>query len=107
MQNYALLVYLYGRLSSNRFLFQVAYYGSPTEAPALFLKAYQVAKVGGDAPVLDHKKNPADLIMDMLGSESYRRAIMDYYKMTFKPKALKHAIRVSKRQLSIEEMDAE
>jgi ABC-type multidrug transport system ATPase subunit len=86
---------------------EVAYYGSPTEAPALFLKAYQVAKLEGDAPVLDHQKNPADFIMDMLGSESYRRAILSYYKMTFELKAVKNAVRLSRRAHSHSSLQAD
>jgi hypothetical protein len=86
---------------------EVAYYGAPTEAPTLFLKAYQVAKMEGDAPVLDHQKNPADLIMDLLGSESYRRAILNYYKMTFEMKSLKNAVHLTKKKQSVQELHAE
>jgi hypothetical protein len=86
---------------------EVAYYGAPTEAPTLFLKAYQVAKMEGDAPVLDHQKNPADLIMDLLGSESYRRAILNYYKMTFEMKSLKNAVHLTKKKQSVQELHAD
>ena len=86
---------------------QVAYYGSPIDAPKLFLQAYQVAKLQGQAPILDHTKNPADIIMDMLGNEAHRQAIMNYYKMKFELKAVKQAIRVAKRDASSESIDKE
>lgn len=71
------------------------------------MKAYQVAKLEGEAPILDHNKNPADVIMDMLGSESYRRAILNYYKMTFELNAVKNAIQLSRRDESISTPKAE
>jgi ABC-type multidrug transport system ATPase subunit len=83
---------------------EVAYYGSPMDAPTLFLKAYQVAKLEGDAPELDHNKNPADVIMDMLSSELGRKAILNYYKMTFERKNVKNAIKQAKRSYSDDEL---
>lgn len=78
-------------------LLQVAYYGSPIEAPGLFLKAYQVSRLEGEAPILDRSNNPADVIMDMLGSSNYRTAILNYYKTTVEPKAVKNAIKLANR----------
>eukprot|EP00118_Oscarella_pearsei_P004171 m.17345 g.17345 ORF g.17345 m.17345 type:complete len:1779 (+) comp27452_c0_seq1:72-5408(+) len=81
---------------------QVAYYGTPMEAPALFLKAYHFARLEGDAPSLDMaNKNPADVIMDILGSERYRAAILDYYSRSYEPKAVKNAIKKARRSNSL------
>ncbi|XP_065845243.1 uncharacterized protein [Oscarella lobularis] len=80
---------------------QVAYYGAPMEAPALFLKAYHFARLEGDAPTLEMaNKNPADVIMDILGSERYRTAILDYYNRSYEPKAVKAAVRRARRRNS-------
>ncbi|XP_062524035.1 uncharacterized protein LOC134198639 isoform X2 [Corticium candelabrum] len=78
---------------------EVAYYGSPIEAPGLFLKAYQVARLEGEAPVLGEGNNPADIIMDMLGSRSHRAAILNYYKTTTETKSVKNAIELAKNTI--------
>ena len=88
------------------------------EAPALFLKAYHFARLEGDAPTLEMaNKNPAgnaerrieplkkerpflDVIMDILGSERYRTAILDYYNRSYEPKAVKAAVRRARRRNS-------
>ncbi|XP_062523405.1 uncharacterized protein LOC134198090 isoform X2 [Corticium candelabrum] len=86
---------------------RVAYYGSPTEAPALFLEAYRVAKLEGEAPVLDQNKNPADVIMDMLGCEKYRAAILKYYEDTQELKSVENAIKLAKQNDSLEKLAIE
>ncbi|KAL9959098.1 hypothetical protein ACROYT_G036181 [Oculina patagonica] len=81
---------------------QVAYYGDPTVAPSIFLKAYiqsttEEFRRSEDAPNID-AKNPADTIMDLLNCSQARRFILDYYQSSGEPQAVQEAIKTSQRQ---------
>ncbi|KAL9959100.1 hypothetical protein ACROYT_G036183 [Oculina patagonica] len=81
---------------------QVAYYGDPSMAPAIFLKAYiqsttEEFRRSKDAPNID-VKNPADTIMDLLNCSQARRAILDYYQTSGEPQAVQEAIKISQKQ---------
>lgn len=78
---------------------QVAYYGEPTLAPTLFLKAYLQSTTEGfrlseDAPKID-ATNPADMIMDIINCREARRAILDYYQRSGEPQAVQEAIKMA------------
>lgn len=75
---------------------QVAYYGEPSMAPEIFIKAYARAttkeyRLSEEAPKID-AKNPADTIMDLLNCPEARHAILDYYQGSGEPEAVQEAI---------------
>ncbi|KAL9959094.1 hypothetical protein ACROYT_G036177 [Oculina patagonica] len=81
---------------------QVAYYGDPSMAPTVFLKAYiqsttEEFRRSENAPNID-AKNPADTIMDLLNCSQARRAILDYYQRSGEPQAVQEAIKISQNQ---------
>jgi ABC-type multidrug transport system ATPase subunit len=81
---------------------QVAYFGSPFEALPFFTQACEMVNI----PVNDeNRKNPADSLMDLLGSERHRKAILHHYKETFEQEAVKNAINEYKRESSNRESD--
>lgn len=73
---------------------QVAYHGIPAKAHEVFLEAYLSSSVlrGHHRFQLTDSKNPADVIMDMLGSEDARAAVLAYYQNTSEPAAVLNAI---------------
>ncbi|KAL9959093.1 hypothetical protein ACROYT_G036176 [Oculina patagonica] len=83
---------------------QVAYYGEPSMAPEIFIKAYARAtseeyQLSEEAPRID-AKNPADTIMDLLNCSQARRAILDYYQASGEPQAVQEAIQTSQESAS-------
>ena len=71
----------------------MAYHGIPAKAHEVFLEAYLSSSVlRSHRFQLTDSKNPADVIMDMLGSEDARTAVLKYYQNTSEPEAVQNAI---------------
>lgn len=62
---------------------QIAYHGVPEKAYEVFVNAHRAFEYtrGFKLPDIE-KHNPADVIMDILGSKASRSAILSYYRLT-------------------------
>ncbi|KAI6657302.1 hypothetical protein LOD99_50 [Oopsacas minuta] len=72
---------------------QIAYHGVPEKAYEVFVNAHRAFEYtrGFKLPDIE-KHNPADVIMDILGSKESRSAILSYYRLTEESEEIYDAI---------------
>ena len=72
---------------------QIAYHGVPEKAYEVFVNAHRAFAYtrGFKLPDIE-KHNPADVIMDILGSKESRSAILSYYRLTEESEGIYDAI---------------
>ena len=72
---------------------QIAYHGAPEKAYEVFVNAHKSFAYTRGIKLPDiEKHNPADVIMDILGSKESRSAILTYYRLTEESEAIYDAI---------------
>ena len=72
---------------------QIAYHGVPEKAYEVFVNAHRAFEYTRGFKLPDiGKHNPADVIMDILGSKASRSAILSYYRLTEESEEIYDAI---------------